>query len=101
MSQDNKIYIGNLSYDATENMLDQHFRQYGTITDVALIKDRNTGRSKGFAFITFDSSSGAKSALTAMNHTEFMGRRLNVNLARERDRSGGSGRRSSSRSSWQ
>jgi len=91
MSQ-SKIYVGNLSYDATDADLNEHFGQYGQISEVRLITDRATGRSKGFAFITFDSADSAQGALAA-NDTEFQNRRLKVNMAREDNgrRTGGGG----------
>ncbi len=89
MSQ-SKIYVGNLSYDTNENGLQSRFGQYGEITEVKLIKDRETGRSKGFAFITFTQDNAAQQALS-QNGVELDGRRVKVNIARDEDRSGGGG----------
>ncbi len=90
----NKIYVGNLSFDTTTADLESHFSQFGEFEDVKLITDRETGRSKGFAFITFASEKDAQASL-ASDGTEFKGRKIRVNMAREDDRKrrtgGGSG----------
>lgn len=86
----NKIYVGNLSYDTTTEDLESYFSQYGEFEDVKLITDRETGRSKGFAFITFANQSDAQSSLAA-DGTEFKGRKIRVNMAREDDRKRGGG----------
>tara|TARA_A100001035_G_C27491251_1_gene367726 strand:+ start:92 stop:343 length:252 start_codon:yes stop_codon:yes gene_type:complete len=78
-----KIFVGNLPYSADENSLSDLFGQYGTITDTRLIKDRETGRSKGFAFITFDSKESMTAALE-QNGQDFGGRALRVNEAEDR-----------------
>ncbi len=87
--QQNKLYVGNLSYSVDESHLEQLFSTYGNIDEVALIKDRDTGRSKGFAFVTFSSQEAAEKALE-QNGKELEGRTLRVNLARERNDRGGS-----------
>ena len=84
----NKIYVGNLSYETTEDGLRSHFMQYGNIDDLKLIMDRETGRSKGFGFITFDSDESGKSALDS-NGTDIDGRQIRVNTAQEGGGSGG------------
>jgi RNA recognition motif-containing protein len=87
----NKIYVGNLSFDLTDASLQEAFQSFGNIVEVAIIKDRYSGKSKGFGFITFSSASEAESALT-MNGKELAGRALNVSIAREeKRRTGGSG----------
>ena len=87
--QQNKLYVGNLAYSVDESHLEQLFSAYGSIDEVALIKDRETGRSKGFAFVTFSSRESAEKALE-QNGKELEGRTLRVNQARERsDRGGG------------
>lgn len=91
MSQ-SKIYVGNLSYDCSNEDLSEYFGQYGEIAEVKLITDRETGRSKGFAFITYADGDQAKAALDA-NGSDFMGRPLRVNEAREENRGGGRGGR--------
>ena len=100
-----KIYVGNLPYSVADDQLKDLFSQYGEITEVKLIKDFQTGRSKGFGFITFSSAQSAQDSLAA-NGMEFEGRKLNVNIARENTRrsgGGGGGHRSRHRSgddSW-
>ncbi|MBB72501.1 MAG: RNA-binding protein [Legionellales bacterium] len=94
MSQ-SKIYVGNLSYGSTDEDLREFFAQYGDISEVKLITDRETGRSRGFAFVTFGNADAAKSALDA-DGTEFQSRRLKVSMAKEDGggrRSGGGGNR--------
>lgn len=86
MSQ-SKIYVGNLPYSVTEEDLRSLFEQYGAVEDVKLIIDRETGRSKGFAFISLASAADAKAALAA-NGVDFNGRSLKVNEARDDDRGG-------------
>ena len=94
-----KIYVGNLSYQTTEGDLTTLFEQVGQVDSVNVITDRDTGRSKGFAFVEM-SSEDADKAITQFNGTEVNGRALTVNEARPReDRSGnrgGSGRGRSS-----
>lgn len=90
MSQ-SKVYVGNLSYNTTEDQLRDFFSQYGTIEDVKLIIDFNTGRSKGFGFVTYGSAQDCENALAA-NSVDLDGRKLKVNIAREDNRrSGGAG----------
>ena len=81
MSQ-SKIYVGNLPYSATEQELTDLFGKFGQIKQVSLIIDKETGRSKGFAFITFETAESAQSSL-ALDNTELNGRKLRVNLAKE------------------
>lgn len=85
-----KIYVGNLSYDTTGEDLNELFGKFGTVAEVKLITDRDTGRSKGFAFITFGQDEPIEDAL-ALNGTEFQGRRIKVNTAKEESRTGGGG----------
>ena len=89
----NKIYVGNLSFNTTEEALEELFGQYGKITEIALIRDRFSNQLKGFGFITFDSQKEAQNAL-AMDGKEFLGRPLKVSIAKERrESSSGGGRR--------
>ena len=86
-----KIYVGNLSYQTTENDLTTLFEQVGQVESVSIITDRDTGRSKGFAFVEIDAE-GAEKAIAQFNGTEINGRTLTVNEARPReDRSGNRG----------
>ena len=87
-----KIYVGNLSYQTTENDLTSLFEQAGQVDSVSIITDRDTGRSKGFAFVEM-SNEDADKAIAQFNGTEVNGRALTVNEARPREeRSGGGGR---------
>ncbi len=98
MSQ-NKIYVGSLAYEVTGPDLETHFRQYGEIAEVKLITDRETGRSRGFAFITFANPAGAQASLAA-DGADLKGKKMRVNMAREDDRrrTGGGGGRPPQRS---
>jgi RNA recognition motif-containing protein len=88
-----KLYVGNLSFETTENDLQDLFEQHGTVNEVHLMMDRMTGKSRGFAFITMNDDTQAKAAMSATNGKELNGRALNVNEARPReDRGGGGGR---------
>jgi RNA recognition motif-containing protein len=97
-----KLYVGNLSYNTSEDVLRDLFSQAGTVTAVDLIKDRDTGRSKGFAFVTMSNQSEMEKAIQMFNSYSLDDRALNVNIARpreERDRSGYGGNRQNKRSS--
>ena len=87
-----KIYVGNLSYEVTEDDLKVAFEAFGTIDSVAIIIDRATGRSKGFGFVEMSSDSEAQAAIQGLNEKELKGRKLNINEARPKTDSGG-GRR--------
>lgn len=80
-----KLYVGNLSYDTTEENIRTLFSQAGTVNEVALIKDRDTGTSKGFAFVTMSSQDEAKKAIEQFNGTTLGNRELTVNAARPRE----------------
>jgi RNA recognition motif-containing protein len=85
-----RLYVGNLSYNTTEDELRTLFSQAGTVASVALIKDRDSGRSKGFAFVEMTNQSEAQQAITKFNGFMLQERALTVNLARPREeRSGG------------
>ena len=88
-----KIYVGNLSYSTTEDSLRTAFSAHGTVDEVAIVMDRETGRSRGFGFVTMPESSEASAAIEAMNSTELDGRTLVVNEARPKKTSGGGGYR--------
>jgi cold-inducible RNA-binding protein len=77
-----KLYVGNLPYSTTEDDLKELFGSHGTVASVHLISDRETGRSKGFGFVEFESDDEAKAAIEALNGQEFSGRALVVNEAR-------------------
>ena len=88
-----KIFVGNLSFQTTENDLTETFSQHGTVEAVAIITDRDTGRSKGFGFVTM--TEGADKAIAQLSGSELNGRMLTVNEAKpmvKRDFGGGGGR---------
>ena len=95
--QQNKLYVGNFPYSVDESQLREMFSSFGAIDDIALIKDRETGRSKGFAFITFATQQAAETALS-LNGKDIEGRSLKVNMAQERESRGGRG--GGGRSRW-
>jgi cold-inducible RNA-binding protein len=80
-----KLYVGNLSFETTENDLQDLFEQHGKVSEVALMMDRMTGKSRGFAFVTMGDNTEANAAMTALNGKELNGRTLNVNEARARE----------------
>jgi cold-inducible RNA-binding protein len=80
-----KLYVGNLSFETTENDLQDLFEQHGKVSEVALMMDRMTGKSRGFAFVTMGDNAEANAAMTALNGKELNGRTLNVNEARARE----------------
>lgn len=86
----NKLYVGNFPYTVDEEQLRELFSSYGEIEDLALIKDRDTGRPKGFGFITFASQQSAEKALE-MDGKDLGGRPLKVNMATEKPARGGGG----------
>jgi RNA recognition motif-containing protein len=89
-----KIYVGNLSYEVTEDDLRQAFAAFGPVESVAIIKDRSTGQSKGFGFVEMPSKEEGQAAITGMNGKELKGRTLNVNEALPRtEKPGGGGGR--------
>ena len=88
-----KIYVGNLSYETTEDDLRTLFAQAGTVASVALIKDRDTGQSKGFAFVEMSNQSEAEKAIQTFNGYTLSNRPLKVNLARPKEERGFGGGR--------
>ena len=80
-----KLYVGNLSFETTENDLQDLFSQHGKVSEVSLMMDRMTGKSRGFAFVTMNDGTEANAAMTALNGKEVGGRTLNVNEARARE----------------
>ena len=87
-----KLYVGNLSFDTTENDLQDLFQQHGPVSEVNLITDRMSGRSRGFGFVTMATPEGAEAAIAALAGKEIQGRALTVNEARPReDRAPGGG----------
>lgn len=88
---ESRLYVGNLPYAATEAELSALFGQAGTVTSVAVIKDRETGRSKGFAFVEMSSADEAQKAISMLSGHMLGGRDLRVSLARPREEGGGRG----------
>jgi len=86
---DIKLYVGNMAYNTTEDDLRGLFSQAGTVNSVALIKDRTTGMSKGFAFIEMDTRENAQKAITMFNEYMINERQLAVSFARPREERGG------------
>src|SRR4030042_5404269 len=82
-----KLYVGNLSYTATEDDLRALFAQAGTVKSVMVIKDREPGRSKGFAFVEMETEDEAQKAISMFNGSQFKERALTVNIARPREES--------------
>jgi len=80
-----KLYVGNLSYSMTDADLQNLFEQHGAVQSAQVIKDRDTGRSKGFGFVEMDSSAEAQAAISALNGQDLNGRSLTVNEARPRE----------------
>jgi len=90
----NKLFVGNLSFNTTENDLQEAFAAHGTVTEANLMMDRMSGRSRGFAFVTMSSPDEAQKAIDALHGAQLDGRALTVNIARpkeDRPRGGGGG----------
>ncbi|PWN30932.1 hypothetical protein BDZ90DRAFT_206734, partial [Jaminaea rosea] len=79
-----KVYVGNLSWSTTDDGLAHAFSAYGQLTDYIVMKDRETGRSRGFGFVTYGTQQEADAAIAALNETELDGRRIRVNMANSR-----------------
>jgi RNA recognition motif-containing protein len=87
----NRLYVGNLSYEATTETLRQSFAAFGEVTDAHVVMDRETGRSRGFGFVTMGTASDAQRAMAEMNGAMLNGRALKVNEAEEKPNRGGGG----------
>ncbi len=88
------IYVGNLSYDATDETVKKAFESFGEVTSVRVIKDKYTGQSRGFGFVEMPEQSQAQAAIKSLNGKELLGKPISVNEARsrtDRGRSGGQG----------
>jgi RNA recognition motif-containing protein len=90
----NRLYVGNLAFQATEAVVQEQFSECGEVASVALVLDHVSGRSRGFAFVEMASAEGAQKALAALNGRELLGRSLRVDVAEERRNgpTGGGGR---------
>ena len=88
----NRLYVGNLAFHTTEDVLQREFSRCGTVAEVKLVLDRETGRSRGFAFVSMSTDDEANTAIQELNGVDLDGRALKVNIAEERrPRSGGGG----------
>jgi cold-inducible RNA-binding protein len=92
-----KLYVGNLSFHTTAEDLQAAFEPFGTVSDVTLITDRETGHSRGFAFVTMGNRAEAQAAIDGLQGHELDGRTLSVNEARPREERSGGGHRSGGR----
>ena len=86
------IFVGNLDFAATESSVRAMFERYGAVDRVNLVTDRDTGRSRGFAFVEMSNTQEADQAIAGLNGAQFEGRALNVNEARPKGQGGGGGR---------
>jgi RNA recognition motif-containing protein len=89
----NKLFVGGLSWDTDDNGLRDAFEPYGEIREAKVITDRETGRSRGFGFVTYNNADDANKAMEAMNGASLDGRNLKVDIAQDRGRGGGGGGR--------
>ena len=86
------IYVGNLPFETTDEVLQVNFTEFGEVTSARVITDRMTGRSRGFGFVEMPNATEAESAINDLNGKDMRGRNLTVNQARPRDEAGGGGR---------
>jgi RNA recognition motif-containing protein len=89
----NKLFVGNLSFNTTENVLQDTFAAHGTVNEVNLMMDRDTNRPRGFGFVTMSTPEEAQAAIDALNGQSVDGRALTVNIAKPREARTGGGRR--------
>ena len=88
----NKLYVGNMSFDTTQRDLEDAFAAFGSVQSVNVVTDRDTGRPRGFAFVEMSNDSEAQAAIQGLDQQDLSGRRLTVNIAKPREnRSGGGG----------
>jgi RNA recognition motif-containing protein len=86
-----RLYVGNLAFNTTENDLQDNFERHGQVTDVKIMMDQGSGRSRGFGFVTLGSAAAGTAAIAAMDGQDMDGRNLTVNEARPREERGGGG----------
>jgi cold-inducible RNA-binding protein len=86
-----KLFVGSLSWNTDDRGLHEAFAPFGEISEAVVITDRDTGRSRGFGFVTFEDEEGADKAVAALNNTELDGRTIRVDVAQDRRRGGGGG----------
>jgi cold-inducible RNA-binding protein len=82
---DSKLYVGNLPYSTTDADLQSLFSAHGTVTSASVVKDRDSGRSKGFGFVEMSNADEAQQAISQLDGKDFQGRTLKVNIARPRE----------------
>ena len=95
-----KLFVGSLSWDTNDEGLREAFSPHGTIEEATVISDRDTGRSRGFGFVTFADDEAADKAIAALNGTELDGRTIRVDVAQAKQRSGGGGGRGGYGGGW-
>ena len=86
-----KLFVGGLSWNTDEDLLREAFERFGAVEEARVITDRETGRSRGFGFVTLDNPEAAQSAISAMDGTDLDGRTIKVNIAQDKPRGGGGG----------
>jgi cold-inducible RNA-binding protein len=86
-----KLFVGSLSFNTTDSGLEAAFSRFGQVTEAKVISDRDTGRSRGFGFVTFEDAAAADKAIAEMNGTTLDERTINVNVAEDKKRDGGGG----------
>ena len=84
-----KLFVGGLSWNTDEDLLREAFERFGAVEEARVITDRETGRSRGFGFVTLDNPEAAQSAISAMDGTDLDGRTIKVNIAQDKPRGGG------------
>jgi RNA recognition motif-containing protein len=89
----NRLFVGNLSFETTENDLHEAFAAFGTVSEASLVMDRTTNRSRGFAFVTMSTPEEAQKAIDGLNGKDLQGRALTVNIARPREERANGGSR--------
>jgi RNA recognition motif-containing protein len=87
----NRLYVGNLPFHATEELVSQRFSQCGGVASVSVVLDRETGRSRGFAFVDMENDAAAQKAISELDGQDFEGRALRVRIAEDRKQGGGGG----------
>jgi len=87
----NRLYVANISFNATDVDLKNHFANVGSVNEAKILNDRDTGRSRGFGFVTMATANDAELAIARLNDQDFLGRRLFVSVARDRNDRGGGG----------
>ncbi|MCB9794308.1 MAG: RNA-binding protein [Alphaproteobacteria bacterium] len=96
----NRLFVGGLAWATKDEGLREAFESFGTVVDAKVITDRETGRSRGFGFVSFENDEEAAAAVEAMDGQELDGRRIRVNEAQERSGGGGGGGRGGDRGGW-